>query len=207
MAPYGGPRRFLGANPLAWGLPAGEMRPLIMDISTSMVAGGRVLLAREKGESIPEGWMLDKDGRPTTNPDDLWEGEEISRIAGALLPFGAYKGYGLGLLVEMLGGILTGYGCAYLPDYREGNGTFMVAIDVDRFVPLKEFRRQADDLFRTIKKAPTAAQTEDILIPGDLEFRTSEEREREGIAIPERIWGRIAAVASELGINLGELLA
>ncbi len=206
VVPYGGTQRFLGANPLAFGLPAGEVRPLIMDTSTSVVAGGRVLLAREKGESIPEGWMVDKDGHPTTNPDDLWDEEDIGRIAGALLPFGAYKGYGLALLIEMLGGILTGYGPAYLPDYQEGNGTFMIAIDVNRFVPLEEFRRQADELFREIKKVPTDAQTSEILIPGELEFRAKELREREGIPIPEKIWKRVAEVAAGLGIAVEDLV-
>ena len=199
-APYGGKRRFLGANPLAWGLPAGEMTPLIMDMSTSIVAAGKVSLARDKGESLPEGWILDKDGRPTTDPNDLLE------RGGALLPFGGYKGYGLSLLVEMLGGILTGYGCAYSLDFPGGNGLLMVVIDVDRFVPLKQFRRQADELLREIKKVPTDSQTSEILYPGEPEFRARKTREREGIAIPERTWDRVTELASELGLSLEELV-
>lgn len=196
VAPYGGTRRFLGANPMAFGLPAGERRPLIADISTSIVAGGKVLLASEKGESIPEGWVLDEHGSPTTDPMALLE------RGGALLPFGRHKGYALALLVEMLGGVLTGYGPAYLTDYREGNGTFMIVIDVGRFIPLEVFRKQADDLFRAIKRVPTDADTEEILVPGELEFRTREIREREGISIPERTWKRVVDLGVELGLNV-----
>ncbi len=199
-APYGGTRRFLGANPLAWGLPAGEMTPLIMDMSTSIVAAGKASLARDKGESLPEGWILGKDGRPTTDPNDLLE------RGGALLPFGGYKGYGLSLLVEMLGGILTGYGCAYSLDFPGGNGVLMVVIDVERFVPLEQFRRQADELLREIKKVPTDSQTSEILYPGEPEFRARKTREREGIAIPEMTWDRVTELASELGLSLEELV-
>ncbi len=200
VVPYGGTRRFLGANPLAWGLPAGEMKPLIMDMSTTVVAAGQVLLAQEKGEAIPEGWMVDEEGRPTTDPDALF------KRGGALLPFGGHKGYGLSLLVEMMGGILAGFGCAYLPEYREGNGLMMLVLDVERFVHLEEFQRQADELFREIKKVPTDAQTTEILIPGELEFRAKEKRVREGIAIPDKTWQTITELAAELGINLVELL-
>ncbi len=200
-APYGGTRSFLGANPVAWGLPAGEMTPLIMDMSTSIVAAGKVSLARDKGERLPEGWILDTDGRPTTDPDDLLE------RGGALLPFGGHKGYSLGLLVEMLGGILTGYGCAYSSDFAGGNGTLMMVIQIDRFVPLEQFRRQADDLLREIKKVPPGPQASEILYPGELEFRARKIREREGIDIPVRTWNRVTELVSELGLGLEELLA
>jgi len=197
VAPYGGTKRAIGANPMAFGLPSDEINPLIMDISTSIVAGGKVQLAEQKGEPIPEGWILDRHGRPSTDPREILDG-----IQGALLPFGRYKGYGLGLLIELLGGALTGYGCAYLPDYIEGNGTFMIVIDVVGFIPLEEFQRQADGLFKHVKSNPCNAETKEILIPGEIEFRTKEIREREGIPIPEKTWKIVTDVAEELGVEV-----
>ena len=138
--------------------------------------------------------MIDKDGQPTTDPNDLFGG-------GSLLPFGEYKGYGLGILIELLGGVLTGYGCAYKPDYREGNGSFMLAMDIDRFLPLETFREESDNLLRHIKTNPPAPGTEEVLIPGELEFRTREARERDGIPVPDVIWDKVTAVAEELGVS------
>ena len=124
-----------------------------------------------------------------------------------MLPAGGYKGYGLGLLIELLGGILTGYGCAYCSDYVEGNGTFIIAIDVSKFMPLEEFKRESDSLFRHVKSIPTDADSNEILIPGEIESRTKEIREREGISIPDKTWQKVADLAVELGVELPSELA
>ena len=200
VAPFGGIKRAIGANPIAFGLPSNETHPLIMDTSTSVVAGGRVRLASEKDQKIPAGWILDKDGLPSTDPADL-HGQGPDTM-GSLLPMGGYKGYGLALLIELLGGVLTGYGCAYLPEYMEGNGTFIITIDIARFMDVDKFRSNADALFRHVKSNPTHDPSDEVLIPGEIEFRTKAIRERNGIPIPEKTWNRVAVVAEELDVEM-----
>ena len=199
VAPYGGKRRAIGANPMAIGIPAGEMRPFVLDISTSAAAGGKIALYAQQGKQIPDNWLLDVNGDPTTNPNDLYRN---GVLAGALLPMAGYKGFGLGLVGEILGGILTGYGPAYTPNYKEGNGVFITVIDVANFFPLDDFCKQADALFRHVKKTPTESGTKEILIPGELEYRTREQREHKGIPVTKAVWTDINALASKFKVNL-----
>jgi len=204
VAPYGGTQKAVGANPIAISIPAGEMRPFVLDISTSVVAGGKVRLYAQQGKPIPLGWILDEEGCPTEDPNKLfeYEGNNVKSVVGALLPMAGYKGFGLGLAAELLGGILTGYGSANEQEFLEGNGSFIVALDVKRFVPLEEFGRKADALFKYIKSVPTDKNTKEIFIPGEIEFRTREQREREGIPVTEATWGDILSIAQRLGVDV-----
>ena len=145
VAPYGGKGRAIGTNPIAVGIPTGNMKPLVLDISTSAVAGGKVVIHAQQNKKIPLGWLLDKQGNPTTDPNELMKKD--GGVAGALLPMAGHKGFGLGLVAEILGGILTGYGASHMPDYREGQGVFIVAVNVETFITLKEFGKQVDRLF------------------------------------------------------------
>ena len=117
------------------------------------------------------------------------------------MPMAGYKGFGLGMVIELLGGVLTGYGPAYTPDYKEGNGVFITVIDIKRFLPLNEFGRQADALFKYVKAIPTDSETEEILIPGELEYRTKEQRERNGIPVTDAVWAEITAIAKKLKLS------
>ena len=204
VAPFGGIGKAIGTNPIACGTPAGEMPPLVFDMATSASAAGKIVLYAQQDRKIPPGWMLDEQGNPTTDPNDLLDGDDIFRIAGTLLPMAGYKGFGLGMVTEVLGGILAGYGPAYRPEYKEGNALFITAVNVKAFVPLEEFRRQVDELLRFVKSVPTDTETEEILIPGELEFRTREQREREGIPVTDPIWSRIREAADKLKVGLEE---
>ena len=204
VAPYGGSGKALGANPIAVAIPAGEMKPFVLDISTSAVAGGQVVLHAQRKKPIPAGWVLDENGSPTTDPTKLFKDGDIRVVAGALLPFGGYKGFGLGLAAEVLGGILTGFGTSDNRSLIEGNGAFVQAVDVGRFVPLEEFGRKADALFRYVKSVPTAEGVEEILIPGEIEYRTRELRERDGIPVEEEVWSALLASAKKLGVSVAE---
>ena len=199
VVPYGGIEKAIGANPMAVGIPGGEMSPLVLDISTSAVAGGRVILHAQNNQEIPLGWVLDADGKPTTDPSKLHT-EEFG-VVGSLLPMAGYKGYGLAMVIELLAGVLTGYGPAYTPDYQEGNGIFIIVVDVEKFLPLAAFGKQADALFRHVKSVSTDSETEEIFIPGELEYRTREKREREGIPVPDAVWADITAIAGKLGVS------
>jgi len=199
MAPYGGAASRLSTNPLSVAVPAGKMKPFLLDFATSVVAEGKVRLKRNRRETIPTGWILDKNGRPTNDPEDLYRG-------GMLLPFGAYKGYALALLIDTLGGALTGAGCTTSDEYEGGNGVLMAALNIGSFMPLEAFKKRVDDLFRSMKDTPTVSGCEEVLIPGEPEFRTEEERLIEGIFVDDETWQGVTKVAEELGLDLEKII-
>lgn len=199
VAPFGGRRAFFSTNPLALALPADKHSPLLLDFATSVVAEGKIRVARNRGKQIPQGWVVDSEGHPSADPHALYEG-------GALLPFGRHKGYGLALFTDILGGILTGTGCTAMPDYDGGNGTFMMAIDIQTFRPLAEFKASVDQLFAAVKEVPLAPGFEEILIPGEIEYRTQARREREGIFVEEVTWEQIVEAAQDVGVDVESLL-
>jgi LDH2 family malate/lactate/ureidoglycolate dehydrogenase len=198
-APFGGKKPFFSTNPLALAVPAGERPPMLLDFATSVVAEGKVRVARNRGKQIPEGWIIDSEGRPSTNPQDLYEG-------GALLPFGAHKGYGLALFIDILGGALTGAGCTSMPDYDGGNGTFLMAIDIQNFRPLDDFKAYMDQLFAELKQVPLASGVEEVLVPGEIEYRTQAQRAREGIFVEEVTWEQIVKSGQDRGVDVESLL-
>ena len=200
VAPTGGRRGAIGTNPVAAGIPAGRMKPLVLDISTSAAAMSKVLQYARHGKELPDGWILDDQGDPSTDPNDL---RQIgAKMIGALLPMGGHKGFGLALVVEALGNVVTGYGSTGRPDYKEGNGVFIVVVDIEKFLPLAEFREAIDNVFTYIKATPTDSRTTEILIPGEIEYRTREERLREGIPVDEVTWADIVALAEKLGVAI-----
>ena len=201
VAPFGGISKAIGTNPIACGIPAGEMPSLVFDMATSASAAGKIVLYAQQNRKIPRGWMLNEKGNPTTDPNDLLGSDDIFEITGTLLPMAGYKGFGLGMVTEVLGGILAGYGPAYKPEYKEGNALFITAVDVKVFVPLEEFQTQVDELLRHVKSVPTDPETEEILIPGELEFRTRELRERDGVPVTDSIWSRILEIADRLKVD------
>lgn len=195
VAPYGGARRALGANPIAWALPVADRLPLFFDFATSAVAHGKLQVAADKGELVPEGWIIDKLGRPTRNPHDQFDD-------GAILPFGGHKGYALSVMIELLGGGLSGAGFPLLPGYRWDQGTVLTVIDIAAFQPVAEFKAQAAALVAQLKATPCAPGVDEILLPGEVEWRTKARRERDGIPLPEVTWERIKEAASRVGVGL-----
>jgi LDH2 family malate/lactate/ureidoglycolate dehydrogenase len=196
VAPFGGIGRALGANPIAWGVPGGDGKPVFLDYATSVVAQGKIQVAADKGEEIPEGWLLDVEGRPTRDPHDQFSG-------GVMLPFGGHKGYALGVLIELLGGGLSGVGVPLQPGYRWDQGTVLVAVNIEAFQPLDAFRELVADFGRRLKATPRAAGCAEILLPGEPEWRCKAERERTGIPLPEKTWERIRETAASLGLARG----
>jgi LDH2 family malate/lactate/ureidoglycolate dehydrogenase len=200
VAPFGGKKKAIGANPIGVGIPGGQKPPFVLDISTSVVAGGKVVLHAQEGRPIPYGWILDREGKPTTDPTKLFKPGDIGTCEGSLLPMAGYKGFGLGLAAEILGGILSGYGTSNDPDYREGNGGFITAIDVEKFMPSENFGQKTDDLFRYLKKIPATGQASEVLIPGELEFQAYRERMQNGIPINDVVWSRLVELAGKMHI-------
>ncbi len=212
VAPYGGKSRQLGTNPLSVAAPAGKMKPFLIDFATSIAAEGKIRMKYYNNEKVPLGWVMDEKGRLTENPGELYykEGDQIiidgHRYRGCILPFGGHKGYALSLLMDILGGALTGAGCTSSEEFERGNGAFMMTIDISRFTPLNEFKRKVDNLFVNLKSSEPASGHSEVLIPGEPEFREKEKRLKEGINIPEKVWHGISAVAEELGLNPERLL-
>ena len=161
--------------------------------ATSAAAHGKLEVAAAKGEPVPAGWIVDRDGRPTTDPREGLEG-------GAILPFGGHKGYALGVMIELMGGALSGVGFPLMPDYRWDQGTVLTAINIAAFQPLAEFRANVGAFCERLKAQPRAAGVEEILIPGELEWRTRAQRERDGIALPEVTWARLVDEARAAGL-------
>lgn len=195
VAPYGGAARRLGTNPLAAAIPLQGREPVVLDFATSVRAEGKVRIARNQGRPVPGGWIVNAEGRPTTDPNDLYAG-------GMLLPAGEYKGYGLSLLVEFLGGVLTGDGCPALPGYRKGNGVLFLALAIDAFRPLDDFLAEGAALAEAVKATPPAPGFDEVLLPGEPETRAARQRRATGIEIDGATWGQLTGAATALGVAI-----
>ena len=192
-APYLGIGRLLNTNPIAWAVPALSHPPVFLDFATTVVAQGKIQAAIDKGSSIPEGWMLDASGSPTTDPTE-------QRRGGVMLTFGKHKGYCLSFLVEILSGGLTGASCGPLPAYRPDYATAMMAVNIAAFQPLDEFCQLVDDMIAATKASARAPGVEEILVPGEPEWRSREIRLRQGIDIPDPAWQRIVESGARCGV-------
>ena len=197
VAPFGGIRPVFGTNPLAAAVPVEGQSPIVLDFSTSVVASGKIRVAHNKGEEVPDGWILDREGQPTRHPEDYYNG-------GMLLPAAGHKGYALSLLVEVLGGLLTGAGTLILPNsgYEVGNGVFFLVLNVEAFRPLAEFTAQVRELGETIKATPPADEGGEVLLPGEPEQRMKARRLVEGIHIPDVTWQAIVDAAQSLDVEV-----
>lgn len=200
VAPWGARAKFLGTNPLAVAVPAHDEMPLVLDMATSVVAHARVKGAADRGEAIPEGWAVDADGRPTT--------DALRAMAGALLPFGAFKGSGIALLVDILAGLLPGgrSGPEIVPLYQrlgepQGVGHFFLALRVEAFAPLEAFTRRVDETIRRIRALPPAPGAERALLPGEHELRVEKEHRAHGVPLPADAVAELARAAALVGMK------
>jgi LDH2 family malate/lactate/ureidoglycolate dehydrogenase len=197
-APYGGRARVLQTNPFCMGFPGGEGRPMVFDYATSAASGVKVENARNRNERVPLGWIVDKYGNPTTDPNDYFEG-------GALLPFGAHKGFALMLAAEFLGRVLTGSDAFVVPG-RGGpgfshSGGVVLVIKADLFRPLTDYGASAEELQRRVRAVPPAPGFEEVLSPGDLEARARAARRRDGIPLADDVWQSLVDLGASLGLE------
>lgn len=198
VAPPGGTAPRLSTNPLCMGGPTPD-GPIALDLSTSAVAEGKVRVAFQKGEPVPEGWLLDAQGRPTTDPGVLYR-----EPRGSLLPLGggqAYKGFGLAMLIDLLAGGLSGGGCSS-PHVATGgaNAVLFVLFDTRHFGGKDVFLQTAGDFTSWVRSSPPVDGVTPVTLPGDPERWTRERREREGIALPEATWQSLVTEADRLGV-------
>jgi uncharacterized oxidoreductase len=193
VVPHGGRHAVLGTNPLAFAVPAGSRTPIVADFSTSAAAEGRVRLAHQNGVEVPEGWLVDADGRPTRDPGALYAG-------GALLPAGGHRGYALALLVELLGGALAGAGCSSVGE-APGNGLVLLAFDPARWRAPEAFLADVDAVADAVLGVEPAAGSDRVRLPGELETEVETRRRREGIPLAETTWAALSGLATALGVG------
>lgn len=194
VAPFGGREARLGTNPISIAVPSDLPGPLCLDMATSAVAVGKLTLAQARGEKIPLGWIVDSDGKHTTDPARF-------RPGGALLPLGGtegYKGSGLAVIVEILCGLLTGLGFGVEPSGRHNDGCFLAVFKVDAFRPLAQFKREVADFARYLKETPLSEGSTGVFYPGEVEHLREQERRKSGIEIEDATWKKLRALASEL---------
>ncbi len=197
VIPFGGREKFLGTNPICCCVPAGTTPWFCMDMATSEVAFGKVRAAAEAGNTIPSTWAVDRDGRSVTDASKAY----------AVVPMSGPKGYAVGLMIEILSSRLTGmpYGAHIIRkfddwDHKAFMGHYVQAIDISAFCPVEEFKRRMDELFSDLKRQPKAPGVEEILIPGEPEWRTKKRREKEGCPMREADVDLLRQLGEELGI-------
>jgi LDH2 family malate/lactate/ureidoglycolate dehydrogenase len=196
VAPFGGREARLGTNPISIAVPSDLEAPFYLDMATSAVAAGKVALAAARGEQIPTGWVVDGDGRQTTDPTRLRKG-------GALLPLGGtegYKGSGLAAMVEILCGLLTGLGFGVEPSGRHNDGCFLAVFKVEAFRPLAEFKREVGEFARYLKATPPSEGSPGVFYPGEIEHRNEQARRRSGIEVEEATFEKLRALATQYGL-------
>lgn len=207
VAPWGGGDGRFGTNPCCIGIPLSGRAPFVLDFATSRVAQGKMRVAYNKGERVPEGYLIDPHGRPTTDPAVVVMPQPGSGggLYGALMTFGEHKGYGLAVACELLGGALTGSGTWHRePDALRAvvNGMFTVLISPKALGTQEAFEREALAFVDWIGRGPVAPGVESVMIAGDPERRAREARERDGIEIDDGSWNEICTSAAKFGLKL-----
>ena len=212
VAPAGASEGYLGTNPICIVVPTGKYKPFLLDMATSAAANGKLEIAQRKNNPIPSGWAQTKEGHITTNAHALKDG-------GVLLPLGSdidhgyHKGYGLGAMVDILTGVLSGanFG-AWVPPFvnfldvkqsvGKGIGHFVGAWKVDAFQPASEFKDRMDTWIEGVKNLKKNEGIEEILIPGEPEYRAEEKRLKEGVPLNDKVIIDLENLAKELGLKL-----
>ncbi len=195
-APFGAAAPMLGTNPLAVSVPAGRHPAFVLDMATSEGSRKKVRKALAEGKAIPAGWALGPDGRPTTDPQ--------AALDGVMLPFGGVKGSGLTLLMDILSGVLTGaeFGGRVLSvmtnqERESGNGHFLMAFKVSAFMAEADFRARMDEEIARLKALPPAEGIEQVMYPGEREWKIAEERRRTGIPVPGPLVREVVALGGD----------
>ena len=199
IAPFGGIDGRLSTNPIAFAAPRREAEPILVDMTTSVVAEGKVRVATNSGHQVPEGWLIDSEGNPTVDPGDF-----SADPPGAILPMGgvvAHKGFALSLVVELLGGTLSGQGCAAGERQMISNGVLLTVYDIAHFTDREAYYDEVEALIRHVKSSRVAPGFEEILLPGEPEFRSATQRKMEGIEVDDTTWSMICEEARAVGLE------
>ena len=199
VAPWGGRQNRLSTNPISMAVPTGRGHPLLVDMASSVTAEGKVRVARNAGKRLPDAWVISADGRLSTDPNDLYGAPH-----GAILPLGGivgHKGYALSVLIDVLSGGLTDAGLSRGGDARYGNSFFVQAIDIAQFIPLETFTARIERFAEFLQSSELAPGFAEIMLPGDPEYRTMDERLARGITVDDETWRQLNERAARLGVQ------
>lgn len=200
LPPWGGIDMLLSTNPVAVAVPTHEEAPIVLDMATTVAAYGKVKTKAQRGETMPEGWMIDRQGKPLTDPKRADD--------GFLVPIGGYKGYGLALVIGLLAGTLNGAAMAReTVDFNKdektvtNTGQAIVAIDISTFGPVDEFKRKVDDVARQMRNSAKLPGVERIWLPGEQSHGKRKDRTAKGIPLPDALRKSLDALAKELKVE------
>lgn len=213
VVPTFGRKAMFGTNPLSVAAPAGRERPFVLDMATSGVPSGKMTVYKNKGLKIPHGWAIDSEAQPMDDPGTV-SAMLYGRSGGGLLPlgglgelFGGHKGYGLGVMVDIFSGVLSGaaFGPFVYPNVNgqpgPGNvGHFFGALRIDAFRPAAEFKQTMDDMIRALKESPKVPAQDRIYVHGEKEFEIEEERRRSGVPLHPQVVAALKDLARDLDI-------
>lgn len=194
-APFGGAARHLGTNPWSVGIPSKETTPVVVDFATTVVAEGKLQVARAKHAPLPPGCIVDKDGQPSTDAEDFYAG-------GMILPMGGHKGYALSLVTALLGAGLT---AEQAPTNGRGGGVFIIAVNPRAFTDPDVYNGTVDNMAAAVKAVAPAPGFKEVLLPGEPEALSRAERRRNGVPIPADTWNAIVDAATTLNVPVPEV--
>jgi LDH2 family malate/lactate/ureidoglycolate dehydrogenase len=198
VAPFGGREARLGTNPISIAVPSNLDGPLYFDLSTAAAAAGKVKLAQARGEQVPDGWVIDKEGRSTNDPAALGDG-------GALLPLGGnvgFKGFALASMVEILSALLTGLGFGVEPTGRHNDGCFIAVFKVEAFRDLETFKSEVTEFAQYLTDTPPAEGFERVYYPGEVEYLRRQERLQSGVEIEDATWNKLLALGQKYNVTI-----
>ena len=199
MAPWGGIRKRLGTNPWSIAAPVGDGDPLMTDMANTAVARGKIYLAQQRHERIPEGWALAADGSPTTDP--------AAAIAGIILPMAQHKGYAIATAMDVLAGVLSGSGFLdtvngpYHYDKKGNVGHFLFVLNIEAFMARADFDQRMMEFVARLKQVPLAEGVNEIFYPGEIEANTDRTNRKHGIALPDETLADLESIAKELSLS------
>ena len=200
MVMTGGSKPITGNNPIAVAVPTFGEFPFVLDISLSAVAGGKLLVAAKNGEEIPLGWATDKEGRPTTDPQAGFE--------GFLMPLGGHKGFGLSLLVDILCGVITGGSFQHelksmyrYPKDPSNTAHLMIVINPLVLMTKQQLQERMHDFVTTLKASPMWSPDDEMLLPGEIEYRKERERRQGGIPLPRQLFDDLKKLGTEMELD------
>jgi LDH2 family malate/lactate/ureidoglycolate dehydrogenase len=191
----------MGSNPYAFAAPAGKELPVMLDMATSTVAGGKVFAAAALGKPIPDGWLLDTEARPTRDAT-------LFSHAASLTALGGYKGFCIAFMIEVLAAVLTGSKISNEvlswtfsdPSLPTGHGAAFMAINIESFIPIDQFNQRMDYLINEIHSAPKAEGDQRLYAPGELEFTRREKALKHGIDLPDDVTANLRGLAEDLNL-------
>lgn len=200
VAPFGGMERRLGTNPISMAAPAGE-DALVLDMTTSATAEGKLRVSKQKGEMIAEGLVIDGYGRPSCDPNAYYD-----TPLGSILPLGGalmgHKGFGLSVMIDVLCGILSGSGVCRDDLPRGANGVWLHLLEIENFIPRASYDRWMQTYIASIKGCPRLPGVDEILLPGEIELRRRAQRQQTGVEIPPETWRQLCELATTLNVTL-----